>query len=430
MIYSLTLLLQAIIFFITLKIFTKTKGLTLIESLFFLLLVLNNVFVMQYLGNIALLTNILLLFCIVYTRNKEWMYALSTVSIVMIVNILADHIATFILSLMFQIHILESMTSDIMFYLLLSFIFALGIIVLTRKFFESNAQFLTSKKGRKPFTLATVSILFVFYLNVVFELVSGNQKNIVELNLLFFAIILLVSGITIASYIQSIRRTYETEQQKLEFEMMRTYTNNLEQQYSEIRKFRHDYQNILTSLEGYILKKDYTNLENYFFENIKPTGKQIQQNNFVLKDLSKMKLEDIKSLIAAKASVAQEKNIKVVIEVTEPIDFINISSVTLIRALGIILDNAIEATETIENKRLSIAFIKNKNSIHIVVENTCLDDLPKLHVLKKEGYSTKGPDRGLGLSNLQELINSSSNSTLITKIENTSFSQTITILND
>lgn len=430
MLYSMTLLLQAVIIFVTLKIFTKTNSLTKLEALFFLLLVLSNVFLMQYIGNIALLTNLLLIFCIVYARNKDWLYALSTISVVMIVNIIADHIATFFLSSIFQIHVLESITTDILFYLLLSFIFSLGIILIIRKFYESNSQFLTSEKGKKSFTLAITTILFVFYLNVFFELVSGNQKNIVELNLLFFAVILLVSGISIASYIQSIKRNYETEQRRLEFEMMRTYTTNLEQQYSEIRKFRHDYQNILTSLEGYILKKDYTNLENYFFENIKPTGKQIQQNNFVLRDLSKMKLENIKSLVAAKASLAQEKNIEVVLEIAEPIDFINISSVTLVRMLGIILDNAIEATEDLEDKQLVLAFIKNKNSVHIVVENTCLFNLPKFHILKKEGYSSKGENRGLGLSNLQELVNSAPNCTLMTRIKDNRFHQSLTIIND
>ena len=40
----------------------------------------------------------------------------------------------------------------------------------------------------------------------------------------------------------------------------------------------------------------------------------------------------------------------------------------------------------------------------IIVKNSCSEDLPPLYQLEEKGYSTKGPNRGIGLSNLQEIM--------------------------
>ena len=47
----------------------------------------------------------------------------------------------------------------------------------------------------------------------------------------------------------------------------------------------------------------------------------------------------------------------------------------------------------------------------------------------KAGFSTKGKNRGLGLSNLKDIMNNYSNATLDTSIENNRFIQNITISN-
>lgn len=428
MFYTIFLFAQVLLVYISVKIYLGTPKVTIAELSLLLLFLLNNTLLFPRIGTVALIGQLFFLFLIIYVNKRDWQFSLSALSVVLVGNIIADHLGTFFITSVLHANAFQTFSRGFALYFLLTVLFSISIMILARKFYQNNEAFLLSSRGKNLFTLATTAILTIFYLNIVLEIISGNQKNIIELNLLFFAATLLVSVVSISSYIQSIRRSYETEQKKQELKMMRTYTEKLEQQFSEIRKFRHDYQNILTSLEGYIVKQDYENLESYFFENIKPTGKQIQQNIFVLKDLAKIKIESVKSLIATKGSIAQEKNIDVIIEITELIESINISDISLIRMLGIILDNALEAVDNLENKQLSIAFIKDKTSVHIIVENTCSPDLPKLHVLKKEGFSTKGSNRGIGLSNLQDLINATPNSSLVTKIENNRFSQELTIM--
>src|SRR5699024_10564416 len=136
-------------------------------------------------------------------------------------------------------------------------------------------------------------------------------------------------------------------------------------------------------------------------------------------------------LITTKILQAQEKNIRLSIEVPEPIEKIDMPIINLSRIIGILLDNAIEASEKIEDDRLiRIAFIKNEDdSVMFIIMNKCKPDMPRVHTLFQENYSTKGKNRGLGLSNLKEITDATSNVLLDTTIDNNYFIQKVEILN-
>nr|WP_269814012.1 GHKL domain-containing protein [Staphylococcus canis] len=104
--------------------------------------------------------------------------------------------------------------------------------------------------------------------------------------------------------------------------------------------------------------------------------------------------------------------------------------IDLSRALGIIMDNAIEASSQVEEPMIQIAFIKTDSSVLIIIMNKTPKDMPKLHTLFKEGFSTKGDNRGLGLSTLKEITDNTDNVLLDTTIENQYFIQKLEIMNE
>lgn len=99
------------------------------------------------------------------------------------------------------------------------------------------------------------------------------------------------------------------------------------------------------------------------------------------------------------------------------------NTIELSRITGIIIDNAIEASEALEDPLIRIAFIDNEESVTFIVMNKCSDNTPKIHELFEEGFSTKGDNRGLGLSTLKELTDENENVLLDTVIENGYFVQ-------
>ncbi|MBF8807637.1 MAG: GHKL domain-containing protein [Enterococcus lacertideformus] len=113
----------------------------------------------------------------------------------------------------------------------------------------------------------------------------------------------------------------------------------------------------------------------------------------------------VKSIFASKLTLSQNKKLNTSFEAKDIITDININPVTLARMLGIILDNAIEAALDSEERVLMIAIYELNQSVYIIVTNS-IDEVPKsIKLLEKNGFSTKGKNRGMGLSNLREMVN-------------------------
>lgn len=215
-----------------------------------------------------------------------------------------------------------------------------------------------------------------------------------------------------------------------EIETYYEYTLQIESINNEMRKFRHDYVNILTTMSEYIREDDMPRLRQYFNENIVPMKDNLQMKSIKINGTENLKVRAIKGLVTTKILQAQEKNIPISIEVPELVEHIEMNTIDLSRIIGIITDNAIEASETLEDALIRIAFINTDSSVMFIVMNKCKEDMPRIHELFQERFSTKGENRGLGLSTLKEITDSTENVLLDTTIENGYFIQKVEIINN
>lgn len=276
--------------------------------------------------------------------------------------------------------------------------------------------------------VALVVTCFMFYINI-----NWNESNdpiyLTKVNSVIFIIYCFILVFICASLIFFVCRESKIKAKQMQFEAIQEYTMNLETLYMDMRKFRHDYINILSSISAFLDEKDIDGLEKYFYKHIYPLDSAIEKKNFKLGLLKNIKIMELKGLLSAKLIRAQELNLNVNIDIVEPIENISMDIVDLIRVLGIILDNAIEAAIESDEKRVEIGIIKKQNSIIIVVINSYKDSIPPIHQIFKEGFSTKGENRGLGLNNMKTIINQYENIVLDTSIESKSFVQCLSIKN-
>ncbi|MBU3214894.1 GHKL domain-containing protein [Clostridium estertheticum] len=175
-------------------------------------------------------------------------------------------------------------------------------------------------------------------------------------------------------------------------------------------------------------KNDMQGLRRYFDNKIIPIGTSFEKKNFKLGLLQNIKIPEIKGVVSSKLITAQHKEINVFIDIIEPIEDINIDIIDICKILGIILDNAIEASGDCENPLIKFAIINKKRSVIIIVINQCLENTPPIYKLFEKEFSTKGKNRGLGLNNLKEIINSYNNVSLDTSIKDNEFIQNIEVL--
>lgn len=217
---------------------------------------------------------------------------------------------------------------------------------------------------------------------------------------------------------------------KLEQEKkLNNYYESLEKNYNEIRQFRHDYKNLVLTLGSLIEKDDIDDIRSFYNDFTEYEVNSALNKGYNLDRISKINIKYLKGFLYSKLREANEKNIEIYLDISDEIDYINIKNIDLIRILGIVIDNAIEEIENMKDSKISIAFISLENSIVIIVENTCREDIEKIFKLTKKGYSTKGKYRGLGLYNLERIISNYNNITHEVKIENNLFLHKFEIYN-
>lgn len=215
-----------------------------------------------------------------------------------------------------------------------------------------------------------------------------------------------------------------------EYLQLKDYTTMIENMYSDLRSFKHDYFNILSTLETYIEKEDLDGLKNFYYKDLLPESNIIMNKNISLSLLSHIKISPLKALLSSKIINSHSHDIDVKIELIDDIDYINMSTLDICRIIGIFMDNAIEGSSLCDYKFIHFALIKTENEIIFNIHNSCLSSTPPVYKIFKKNFSTKGNGRGIGLNNVRNLIdNRYKNVLLNTKIENCIFKQELIIQN-
>ena len=183
-----------------------------------------------------------------------------------------------------------------------------------------------------------------------------------------------------------------------------SYSHHVESLYKEIRSFRHDYTNILVSLNESIKKRDIDGVERIYNAVLKESDKSFYNSQYDIAKLVNLENLAMKSVVSAKLIEAQNKGIDVSVEIAEPIGVPKIDLVDFITILSIFLDNAIEATIASESPRINFAYFQENENKILVIQNST--DACKINTknIFQYGISTKGEDRGIGLSNVKQIL--------------------------
>lgn len=221
-------------------------------------------------------------------------------------------------------------------------------------------------------------------------------------NILLALFVLLTVIVLLAQRSESMR--LEAESKKAIFENQLAYLKTIEKNAEEVRKFKHDYQNILLSMDTYFQENKFEELKNYYYTQIKNSSESLNSTNTQLSKLTKIQNMALRSIFYVKLSIIESEKVNLILEVDKNFYVEEKDEIPLVRALGIILDNAVDALSELGHGELQIAIFENDGSNVIIVKNSCSEDLPPLYQLEEKGYSTKGTNRGIGLSNLQEIM--------------------------
>ncbi|MDT1960433.1 GHKL domain-containing protein [Carnobacterium divergens] len=380
--------------------------------------------------------SILTITSLVYFTNRELINTAIIVLLTFIITYASQYLTGFIMMPIYKDTAnYESFSSNmsISLFLLTYYLITYCLFLIVKKTLKSTQKLWSLVSNRTFIVIAvvflTLTIIF-FITSTTLEKLYQFDHDIIQItNLMFLAFGSIILIAFIFLYIALTRET-EVQKRKLELDQLRIYSNKLEENYQEYRKFRHDYLNMYTGMVGYIETKDMAGLERYFTEHIVTISQSITTNLIKLADLYRIEIPELKGLVATKLLLAQEKGMDISCEVPTPVTRINMDILDLCTAIGILLDNAIEATESIENGKIRLSFITYEDRVLITIENQIEDLLVPIYQLFEHGFSTKGSDRGLGLWYLSEMMDKSDVIHLDTSIENHYFIQQLNIMEE
>lgn len=373
------------------------------------------------------------LFLYFYYSNKKILKNILSLSIGMIIAILSDILSLTILSVFIPNYILEAEQFRNNPYLYFISLILMIIISCTLAFIISKITSIPDRRVRVnrsselPKIVGILAIgLFLFLYWLTFSVTSYTT---ISRLILLVIMMVIISAILIAAlyFIKSRTSVIELKSKENELEQLMMYTKEIETMHKEIRKFKHDYVNILASLSGYIEANDMSGLKKYFDDKIMTISQKNENVEMTLDRLSYLEQLELKGLFAMKVLRAQEAGITVSIQIVENIR-ISLDIVDLCRIIGIFMDNAIEATQDTQNPKITIAIVKKLDRVLIVITNK-VENMAPIYKLRENGFTTKGKHHGLGLEIVRETLRKYETVTNDMKYDNGEFTQILEILN-
>ncbi|HEM6305754.1 TPA: GHKL domain-containing protein [Streptococcus suis] len=208
------------------------------------------------------------------------------------------------------------------------------------------------------------------------------------------------------------------------------YSRHVESLYKEIRSFRHDYTNILISLNEAIKEEDIVAIRTIYQGVIADSDRKFYDGKYDIARLSNIQNPAVKSLLSSKMLEAQKKGIAISVEVDAEIEPPDLELIEFITILSILLDNAIDAAEQCANGNIVFAYFQEDDRKIVVVENTTVEDKVSTNHIFEYGHSTKGDNRGIGLANVKVIFNKYPRFTLSTNSNNHRFIQELVFIEE
>ena len=382
---------------------------------------------------------------IIYIFFTTLVGILSTFAIPWPFNIVLNYLSTFcLLSILFKLNIIKTLIASILPSILFNllgnlllnpyltlldityeqsmnipiyrFIFAMSmytivflfVLIIKNKNISLRTLDMLDNKNK---AIIIFNFIFGFFYIIMQCVLTINYINILPVAFTFFNFICLLIYFVLSFYSLTKVINLVTTTQKLE--SAEEYNKTLHILHDSVRGFKHDFDNIVTTIGGYIKTNDMEGLEKYYSQLEEDCSKV---NNLYILNPDIINNPGIYNLLTTKYGEADEKGIKVTLTFLMDLNELHMKIYEFARILGILLDNAIEAATECDDKILNIDFRNDtKNSRHIVlIENTYKDKDVNIDEIFNKGVTGKENHTGLGLWEIRQILKKNNNVNLHT----------------
>ena len=349
-----------------------------------------------------------------------------------LVNLFYRGVSYFVLPFLDQGQINDKYSFIWVFIMIFNFFISLAFLKWLDYDFTSLRREILDKGFQKSLTKINW-IMGAYYLVIqslsYFEYEQGIQSTTVRHLILVFYLLFFMGIIKkLDTYLKDKLHERLDQEQVLRYRDMERYSRHIEELYKEVRSFRHDYTNLLTSLRLGIEEEDMEQIKEIYDSVLKDSSEKLQDNKYDLGRLVNVRDRALKSLLAGKFIKAREKDIVFNVEVPEEIQVEGMRLLDFLTIVSILCDNAIEASAEASQPHVSIAFLKSGAQETFIIENSIKEEGIDISEIFSFGVSSKGEERGVGLYTVMKIVESYPNASLNTTCQNQVFRQVLTMV--
>lgn len=220
----------------------------------------------------------------------------------------------------------------------------------------------------------------------------------------------------------------QIEAQSISLQQQNVYIENLEDLQREVRRFRHDFQNMMSGMYLHAEEGNLEELQIYIQQITADFDCQVGAQIRMMNQLANIHMLEVRGLLLGKLSQMQKEDISCQLEVLCPVWETGIRTTDLCRCMGILIDNAMEEVHGKKEGKIHIMISNQKGCTTFRVQNTLFSPVDFSH-LGKQGYSTKGTGRGIGLASYRSILSQYDSALSSTTVQNGYFIQELKIMN-
>lgn len=299
------------------------------------------------------------------------------------------------------------------------------LFIMLKLFQKFNINITLFKNINKKDSMVILATIVLGFITVFLQLyISAFYNNLLPTFVIFISIICLIAYFFVSLF--NIVKTKQLEVATIDNHNLQSYNDNLKSMYDNIRAFKHDFNNIVHAIGGYVRAKDMNGLSKYYNSLFDECN---SINNLSALNPETVNNPSIYAILLDKYNKAEKENIKMELGVYLDLNTLNADIYEISRILGILLDNSIEAAQECDKKYINIRFLMDnrKNRQLIIIENTYEDKNVDTIKIFEKSYSTKPHNTGLGLWEVNKILNKNSNLAIFTSKNDEYFSQQLEI---
>lgn len=333
-----------------------------------------------------------------------------------------DFIVSKTLYLILYININEMLTIPI--YRIGIILSMYGIMILLTifiKYFKLNINVFDNMSKQFKLLLIINLLLMIIVIGMQYYLINYYTETMPSF-IIFINIASLIAYFVISIY--SIVSSSKLEITERDLEGANLTIHSLRVLHDTVRTFKHDFDNIINGIGGYIANDDMDGLKEYYNQLLQDCHKT---NNLYSLSPDVINQPAIYNILATKYYIADELNIQIDLDIFLDLNEIDkhMKIYEFTRILGILLDNSIEAAKDCEEKLIKVSFRKEdvKHRIIVAIENTYNNKDVNIEKIFDKGFSSKERNTGLGLWKVRQILKRNNNLNLFTTKNDTFFKQ-------